>query len=87
MGSSDEEWKDYDPNVPLSPWWYTTDPARMVGMRLVRSSVPLPETTIRSFWNVDNDDTKEDIEYRLKEGRGVLGKPVPELTQEFKRKR
>lgn len=87
MGSSDEEWKDYDPNVPLSPWWYTTDPARMVGMRLVRSSVPLPETTIRAFWNVDNDDTKEDIDFRLKEGRGVLGKPVPELTQEFKRKR
>ncbi|MCU0706714.1 MAG: formylglycine-generating enzyme family protein [Pirellula sp.] len=87
MGSADEEWKDYDPNVPLSPWWYTTDPARMVGMRVVRSLEPKSEENIKRYWDLDNESIREDVEYRLKEGRGVLGVAVPELTQEFKRKK
>ncbi|MFN7731254.1 MAG: formylglycine-generating enzyme family protein [Pirellula sp.] len=87
MGSADEEWKDYDPNVPLSPWWYTSDPARMVGMRLVRSVAPLNPEQRRLFWDVDNPEIKEDVDFRIKEGRGVLGKSVPELSEEYKRKR
>jgi sulfatase modifying factor 1 len=87
MGSADEDWKDSDPNVPLSPWWYTTDPARMVGMRVVRSLRPMPSDEIGRYWNVDNEDIRQDVEYRLKEGRGVLGVTVPELTEEFKKKR
>ena len=87
MGSADEDWKERDPNVPLSPWWYTTDPARMVGMRLVRSHVPLSPEDLQLFWEIDNDDIREDVSFRLQEGRGVLGIPVPELTEEFKRKK
>ncbi|MCA9067161.1 MAG: SUMF1/EgtB/PvdO family nonheme iron enzyme, partial [Planctomycetaceae bacterium] len=37
MASDYEIWKEYDPNLPKSPWWCTTDPARGVGFRLVRS--------------------------------------------------
>ncbi|MFN9986309.1 MAG: formylglycine-generating enzyme family protein [Pirellula sp.] len=87
MGSADEDWKEEDPNVPLSPWWYTTDPARMVGMRLVRSHVPKSAEDLQLFWEIDNDDIREDVSFRLQEGRGVLGVPVPELTEEFKRKK
>jgi formylglycine-generating enzyme required for sulfatase activity len=87
MGSADEDWKDSDPNVPLSPWWYTTDPARMVGMRVARSLRPMTADEIGRFWKVDHNDIREDVEYRLKEGRGVLGVTVPELTEEFKRKK
>lgn len=87
MGSADEEWKDSDPNVPLSPWWYTTDPARMVGMRVVRSLEPKSPEEISRYWNIDNEAIREDVEFRLREGRGVLGAAVPELTQEFKRRK
>lgn len=87
MGSADEDWKDSDPNVPLSPWWYTTDPARMVGMRLVRSLESKPTAEISRYWDIDNPSIREDVEYRLKEGRGVLGVAVPELTEEFKKKK
>lgn len=87
LGSADEDWKDYDPNVPKSPWWYTTDPARMVGMRLVRSHKPLSESEKKIHWEIDNEDTREDVDFRLQEGRGAIGIPVPELTEEFKRKR
>ena len=87
MGSADEDWKDSDPNVPLSPWWYTTDPARMVGMRVVRSLAPKSPEEISQYWNIDNEAIREDVEFRLREGRGVLGAAVPELTEEFKRKK
>jgi len=87
MGSADEDWKDSDPNVPLSPWWYTTDPARMVGMRVVRSLAPKSPEEISRYWNIDNEAIREDVEFRLREGRGVLGAAVPELTEEFKRKK
>lgn len=83
MGSQDEDWKDQDPNFPLSPWWYTSDPARSVGMRLVRSVKPLPKEIISKFWELDNGDIEQDVTYRLDEGRGALGLPVPELAQDL----
>jgi formylglycine-generating enzyme len=87
MGSVDDDWKDYDPNVPLSPWWYTSDPARMVGMRLVRSAAPLSDELMHKFWEIDVDSIQEDVDARLKEGRGAIGISVPELIKEFQRKK
>ena len=87
LGSVDEDWKDFDPNVPKSPWWYTTDPSRMVGMRLVRSSRPLTDQEKEVAWEIDNNEIREDVDFRLQEGRGAIGIPVPDLLQEFKRKR
>lgn len=87
MGTEDEDWKSEDPNVPLSPWWYTSDPARMVGMRLVRSAQPLDGETLKKFWDIDNTSIEEDVEARLREGRGATGIPVPELIKEFQRRR
>jgi formylglycine-generating enzyme len=86
MGSVDEEWKESDPNVPLSPWWFTTDPARMVGMRLVRSATPLSKDVIKKFWEIDAEGISEDVNARLKEGRGALGVPSKELLKEYQRK-
>ena len=87
MGSVDEEWKDDDPNVPLSPWWYTSDPSRMVGMRLVRSATPLSNELMVKFWEIDAAAIQEDVDARLQEGRGAIGISVPELIKEFQRKK
>jgi formylglycine-generating enzyme required for sulfatase activity len=87
MGSVDEDWKSEDPNIPLSPWWYTSDPARMVGMRLVRSSTPLSKEDIQKFWEIDDPSTKQDVGFRLQEGRGATGIPVPEIIPEFQRRK
>jgi formylglycine-generating enzyme required for sulfatase activity len=84
MRSEDEDWKGEDPNSPLSPWWYTTDPARSVGMRLVRSAKPLPKDLITKFWEYDHEDIEADVEFRIEEGRGALGLPTPELAAEIK---
>lgn len=81
LGSNDEEWKDEDPNIPLSPWWFTTDPARGVGFRLVRSARPLSADEMKKFWEFDHEDIQLDVEIRLQEGRGAIGisdKTLPE---------
>ena len=73
MGSHDEEWKAEDPNLPLSPWWFTSDPARAVGFRIVRPLQKAPREEIARFWEADVEAIKTDIELRLLEGRGVVG--------------
>lgn len=87
IGSVDEEWKSEDPNIPLSPWWYTSDPARMIGMRLVRSYQPLSADDIKNYWSFGDESVESDVKSRLEDGRGVVGLPVPELIPEFQRRR
>ncbi len=85
LGSDDEEWKSEDPNIPLSPWWYTTDPARSVGFRLLRSARPMEKDAMQKFWQYDCDDIRLDVSSRLEEGRGAEGLAVPELVNEIKK--
>lgn len=84
LGSEDEDWKGQDPNYPLSPWWYTDDPARGVGFRLFRSYQPLPDNVISKFWEIDNEDIQMDVDMRLDEGRGVLSPIDPSLAEDIK---
>ena len=84
LGSEDEDWKGEDPNFPLSPWWYTDDPARGIGFRVFRSYQPIDEQTIMKFWDIDNEDIQLDVEARLDEGRGVLTPIDPSLADQIK---
>lgn len=72
--SEDGEWKLSDPNRPLSPWWYTEEPAMGVGMRLVRPLAGMSAETKQRAWDADAEYVKRDVAARLKEGRGVLGR-------------
>jgi sulfatase modifying factor 1 len=71
--SEEDEWKLSDPNLPLSPWWYTEEPAMGVGMRLVRSLEPLTADEKQRVWEADVDELRKDVKSRLGEGRGALG--------------
>lgn len=73
MLSVDEDWKMSDPNVPLSPWWFTEDPARGVGFRLVRSLKTVDREQMEDYWKIDSESTAWDVSDRLDEGRGVRG--------------
>lgn len=85
LTSEDEDWKNEDPNFPLSPWWYTDDPARGIGFRIFRSYEPLPAETIKKFWDIDNEDIQMDVDMRLSEGRGVLSPIDPSLADDIKK--
>ena len=69
----DEEWKLSDPNIPLSPWWYTEEAAQAVGMRIMRPLKPLSADEKKRVWEADVDDLRQDVRDRLREGRGALG--------------
>ncbi len=84
LGSDDEEWKNEDPNLPLSPWWFTTDPSRAVGFRVIRPLKASPKTEMAKYWEADTEDVKADVENRLLEGRGALGVADPSLPEAVK---
>lgn len=73
LASHDTDWKAQDPNLPLSPWWFTDDPARGVGFRLVRPLNELPKTEMPKYWEPDSENVELAVQIRLEEGRGVLG--------------
>jgi formylglycine-generating enzyme required for sulfatase activity len=78
------DWKDVDPNLPKSPWWYTEEPALGVGMRVVRPLAE-PEMAARHrWWNADVDSIRADAADRLREGRGARGLVDPALPDELK---
>jgi formylglycine-generating enzyme required for sulfatase activity len=82
--AEDDEWKISDPNRPYSPWWYTEDPAQAIGMRIIRPLKPLTAEEKKRVWEVDVDDLREDVEFKLEERRGVLGiadKALPAAVQ------
>jgi hypothetical protein len=59
----------------------------MVGMRLVRSGTPLSKEMIKKFWEYDHESIEQDVSFRLREGRGASGIPVPDLLEDLRRKR
>ena len=81
LGSDDEAWKADDPNVPKSPWWYTTYPGTGVGIRLVRPLNP-PKTAEEkeAFWKARVEYVEWVADHRIdNEGRGARGVVDQEL--------
>jgi hypothetical protein len=80
----DPDWKDVDPNLPKSPWWYTEAPALGVGMRVVRP-LAMPEVDERRrWWNADVESVRLDTADRLTQGRGARGIVDPGLPEELR---
>lgn len=84
LESDDDEWKSEDPNFPLSPWWFTSDPARGVGFRLFRSHQPMDDEAIAKFWDPSAEDILMDVESRIVGGRGGQGIVDPLLAEAIK---
>jgi hypothetical protein len=84
LGSHDYDWKEDDPNIPLSPWWYTSDPAGGVGFRMIRPLKTTPKREFAKFWDVDCAEMRDDVTIRLEEGRGVIGLVDPDLPKALK---
>ena len=73
LASHDTDWKAQDPNLPLSPYWFTDDPARAVGFRVLRPLDELPKTEMAKYWEADVEDITFGVQIRLEEGRGAAG--------------
>ena len=81
MKSNVAEWKVNDPDLPMSPWWFSNAPATGVGFRILR---PLDKPTKKEkakFWDIDIKTLRDDVSDRLNEGRGVEGTVDPQLPK------
>jgi formylglycine-generating enzyme required for sulfatase activity len=82
MASDDPAWKADDPNFPLSPWWFTSEPATCVGFRLVRPLAVPEDRSQRERWWEPIESLRRDVRQRIdQEGRGAEGLVDPQLPQ------
>ncbi len=80
------DWKDVDPCLPKSPWWYTEEPALGVGMRILRPlTAPRSAAERRRWWEADEQSIKDDVANRLEEGRASRGIVDPDLLDVLKK--
>jgi formylglycine-generating enzyme required for sulfatase activity len=77
-----EDWREEDPNLPKSPWWFTDEPALAVGFRICRPMNRPSDEFLKKAWEIDNETLQQAVENRLAEGRGALGLVDPELAKE-----
>jgi formylglycine-generating enzyme required for sulfatase activity len=84
LASHDYDWKSEDPNLPHSPWWFTSDPSRAVGFRLLRQLDKLDREEMEKYWRTDVEEMEFDVTSRLEDGRGVLGLVDDELPEAIK---
>jgi sulfatase modifying factor 1 len=84
--SDDDDWRGEDPNFPQSPWWFTSEPALSVGMRIIRPLTDPPAEERSKFWDADLPQIQGDVDQRIDaEGRGARGPATPELPAAIKR--
>ena len=83
-GSEDLAWKEIDPNLPKSPWWYTEEPALGVGMRVVRPLAVPAVAERRRWWHADTAGIQADTDDRIMQGRGARGLVDPQLPADAK---
>ncbi len=69
--SDDPEWVLEDPNLPVSPWWYTEEPSTGVGFRILRPLTPMDGKLKPKVWDADIEEIRQDVADRLQEGRGT----------------
>jgi formylglycine-generating enzyme len=81
---TDESWKLEDPNVPVSPWWYTSAPATGVGFRIVRPLEPMSADVRAKAWEEQAPEILKDVAARMREGRGKHDAARPELPAAVK---
>ncbi|MCC9606243.1 formylglycine-generating enzyme family protein [Blastopirellula sp. JC732] len=84
LGSHDDDWKGSDPNIPLSPWWFTEYPSTCVGFRLIRPLTELPKAEMIKYWDSLPENLQFDVADRLNGGRGVLGLVDEKLPEAIK---
>lgn len=85
-GSDDKVWREYDPHVPKSPWWFAYDDAQDVGFRIVRPYLKSDKATFSKYWDADVARIQKVADFRIdEEGRGERGLVDPELPAAIKK--
>ncbi|MGI9515581.1 MAG: formylglycine-generating enzyme family protein, partial [Pirellulaceae bacterium] len=83
LATNNADWKAEDPNVPKSPWWFTTEPSTGVGFRIIRPlDPPASRAEQERFWNAFAERDLRAIKFRVEsEGKGARGYVDLELLE------
>ena len=75
LASNNGDWKAEDPNIPKSPWWFTTEPSTGVGFRLIRPlKTPATREAKEAYWIARSRKDVLAIKFRLEsDGKGAKG--------------
>lgn len=73
MIRSSADWWDDDPDFSRSPWWTTSGDALVTGFRIISPLLPMSAEEKQIAWEPDSDALVEDVESRVREGRGSYG--------------
>ena len=71
LASEDEVWKEEDPNFPLSPWWFTSDPAAWC--RISTLSIVSTAATRNDHKVLGNERRRCQSRYRISLDRWAWG--------------
>lgn len=74
---STEDWWDQDPDLPRSAWWATSEESRVTGFRIISPLKPMSESEKRTAWEPDSEDLVRDVQVRIQDGRGSIGRVTP----------
>ena len=69
----------------MSPWWYTSDPSRTIGFRIVRSLNELDAPVIEKFHNPDHQSLIDDLQESKTWERTIQGLVDPTLADEIRK--
>ena len=84
FSADDEAMKDQDPEIPTSPWWYTSEPSRTIGFRIVRSLHRLDDSMIQKFHDADHQSLLDDLHESQGWERTIQGLVDPTLAEEIR---
>jgi formylglycine-generating enzyme len=86
MPSSDDEWREQDPNRPMSPCWFTEEISLTIGFRIVRPLATPSKAQLTQAWDADLELIRRHVAARMNEGRGAKGIVDSTLPDEIKKK-
>ena len=73
------EFWEYDPDLPHSPCWLAGEECRGIGFRIISPLTTQPREEIEKYWGPDTAHLVQDVEDRMADGRGQLGRVSPQL--------
>ena len=83
--SMTDDWRNEDPNLPKSPWWFTDEDALTVGFRIIRPLVAPEEKERAKYWDPDVRKINFAVDNRIAEGRGIYGLVDPDLPADLEK--
>lgn len=81
----DQKYRNYDPNLPQSPWWLASDESRWGGFRILRPLKPMTKAEQRFAWECHTPEEQHAVDDQLELGRGAIGLVDPKLPAAVQR--